>query len=60
MSNDGFFNRGLIFRSRGTMPIIRDDDVRDGRQEDVEGFIKKRGGNGIKFTRLGRSTVDYL
>ena len=27
------------------------DDVRDGRQEDVKVFIKKRGGNGIKFTR---------
>ena len=31
-----------------------------GRQEDVKVFIKKRGGNGIKFTRLGRCTVDYL
>ena len=36
------------------------DDVRDGRQEDVKVFIKKRGGNGIKFTRFGRCTVDYL
>ena len=33
------------------------DDVRDGRQEDVKVFIKKRGGNGIKFTRLGRCTL---
>ena len=36
------------------------DDVRDGWQEDVKVFIKKRGGNGIKFTRLGRCTVDYF
>ena len=36
------------------------DGVRDGRQEDVKVFIKKRGGNGIKFTRLGRCTVDYF
>ena len=36
------------------------DDVRDGRQEDVKVFIKKRGGDGIKFTRLGRCTVDYF
>ena len=28
-------------------------DVRDGRQEDVRVFIKKHGGNGIEFTRLG-------
>ena len=28
------------------------DDVRNGRQEDVKVFIKKRDGNGIKFTRL--------
>ena len=27
------------------------DDVRDGRQEDVKLFKKKRGGNGIEFTR---------
>ena len=36
------------------------DDVHDGWQEDVKVFIKKRGGNGIKFTRLGRCTVDYF
>ena len=36
------------------------DDVRDGRQEDVKVFTKKRGGDGIKFTRLGRCTVIYL
>ena len=36
------------------------DDVRDGRQEAVKVFIKKRGGNGIKFTRLGRCAVDYF
>ena len=36
------------------------DYVRDGRQEDVKVFIKMRGGNGIKFTRLGRCTVDYF
>ena len=36
------------------------DDVRDGRQEDVKVFKKKRGGNGNKFTRLGRCTVDYV
>ena len=42
-----------VFRSRGTMPVVRCvDDVRDGRQEDVKVFIKKRGGNGIEFTRL--------
>ena len=36
-------------------------DVRDGRQEDVNVFIKKCGGNGIKFTRLtGRCTVHYF
>ena len=23
-------------------------------------FVKKRGRNGIKFTRLGRCTVDYF
>ena len=34
------------------------DDIRDGRQEDVKVFIKKRGGKGIEFTRLGRCTVD--
>ena len=28
------------------------DDVRNGRQEDVKVFIKKRDGNGIKFIRL--------
>ena len=39
---------------------MEDDDVRDGQQEDVKVFIKKRGGNGIKFTRLGRCTVDYF
>ena len=40
-----------VFRSGGTMPVVRDvfDDVRDGRQEDVKVFIKKRGGNAIKF-----------
>ena len=38
----------------------RVDDVRDGRQEDVMVFIKKRGGNGIKFTRLGGCIVDYF
>ena len=36
------------------------DDVHDGRREDVKVFIKKRGGNGIKFTRLGRCTVYYF
>ena len=36
------------------------DDVRDGRQEDVEVFIKKCGWNGIKFTSLGGCTVDYF
>ena len=35
-------------------------DVRDGWQEDVKVFIKKRGGNGIKFTRLGGCTVGYF
>ena len=36
------------------------DDVRDGRQEVVKVSIKKRGGNGIKFTSLGGCTVDYF
>ena len=36
------------------------DDVHDGRHEDVKVFIKERGGNGIKFTRLGKCTVDYF
>ena len=36
------------------------DDVRDGRQEDVKVFTKKRGGDGIKFTILDRCTVIYL
>ena len=31
------------------------DDVRDDRQEDVKVFIKKSGGNRIKFTRLVNS-----
>ena len=36
--------------------------VRDaGRQEDVKVFFYKEAcGNGIKFTRLGRCTVDYF
>ena len=47
------------------------DDVRDGQQEDVKVFTKKRGGKIINsasakscerptFTRLGRCTVDYF
>ena len=36
------------------------NDVHDGGQEDVMVFIKKRGGNGIEFIRLGRCTVDYF
>ena len=36
------------------------DDVHYGRQEDVKVFTKKHGGNGIKFTRLGRWTADDL
>ena len=36
------------------------DDVRDSRQEDAMVFIKKRGGNGIEFTRPGGCTVDYF
>ena len=51
----------VVFRSRGKRCGKRCvDDVRGGRQEDVKVFIKKRGRNGIKFTRLGRCTVDYL
>ena len=46
-----------VFRSGGKRCV---DDVRDGQQEDVKVFIKKCGGNGIKFTRLGRCTVDYF
>ena len=35
-------------------------DVCDSWQEYVKVFIKKCGGNGIEFTRLGRCTVDYF
>ena len=35
------------------------DDVHDGRQEYVKVFMKC-GGNGIKFTKLGRCTVHYF
>ena len=50
-----------VFRSRGTMPVVRDVLMFvDGRQEDVEVFIKKCGWNGIKFTSLGGCTVDYF
>ena len=48
-----------VFRSRGTMPVVRDVLlIRDGRQEDVKVFTVKRGGNGIEFTRLGKCNVD--
>ena len=47
-------------RSRGTIPVERDDDAHDGWQEAVMVFMKKHGGNGIKFTRLGRCTIDYF
>ena len=33
--------------------------VDDGQQNDVRIFIKKHGGNGIKFTRLGGCTAYY-
>ena len=45
-----------VFRSCGTMPVVIKrcvDDVLDGQQENVKVFIKKHGGNGIEFTRLG-------
>ena len=32
------------------------NDVRDGRQEDVKVFVKKRGGNGNESRRLGGRT----
>ena len=35
-------------------------DIRDGRQEDVKVFIKKRNWNGIECTRLGACIVDYF
>ena len=65
------FIRRWLFQQRfdnGCLQIIWNNasgkrcvnDVRDGRQEDVKVFIKKRGANGIKFTRLGRCTVDYF
>ena len=64
MSSDGFFDRGLttaVFRSRSTMPVVRCvGDVRDGRQEDVKVFIKKRGGNEIEFRSHDRCTVYYF
>ena len=44
-----------VFRSCGTMPVVIKrcvEDVHDGQQENVKVFIKKRGGSGIKFTRL--------
>ena len=31
-----------VFRSCGTVPVVRDDDVHDSQQEDVKVFIKKR------------------
>ena len=34
------------------------DDVHDDWQEDVKVFIKKCGGNGIEFTKLGGCTVE--
>ena len=46
-----------VFRSRGTMPVVRDVLMMFVM---VKVFIKKRGGNGIKFTKLGRYTVDYF
>ena len=36
------------------------DNVCDGQHEDDKVFMKKCGGNGIEFTRLGRCTVDYF
>ena len=48
----------VFVRSRGTVPVIR--DVLMIVMEDVKVFIKRRGGNGIEFTRLGVCTVDYL
>ena len=44
------FSTGLtiaVFRSRGKRCV---DDVRDGRQENVKVFTKKRGGNEIAIT----------
>ena len=65
MSSDGFFQQRFDdsclqitwYNASGKRCV---DDVRDGRLEDVKVFIKKGGGNGIKFTRLGRCTVDYF
>ena len=55
------FSTGVLtitwYNASGTRCV---DAVRDGRQENVKVFIKKRGGNGIRFTRLGRCTVHYL
>ena len=36
---------------------MEDDDVRDGQQEDVKVFIKKRGGNGIKSVSYTHLTL---
>ena len=51
-----------VFRSRGTMPVVRDVLMMfvmvDKRMSWF--FIKIRGGNGIEFTGLGESTVDYF
>ena len=52
-----------VFRSRGTMPVVRDVlmmFVMVGTEEDVMAFIKMRAGNGIEFTGLGECTVDYI
>ena len=51
-----------VFRSRGTMPVVRDVlmmFVMVGKRMS-RFFIKKCGGNGIEFTRLGKCTVNYF
>ena len=61
LTSDDFFNSGSLqvtwYNANGKRRV---DDVGDGRQEDVKVFIKKHGGNGIVFTRLGGCTVDYF
>ena len=36
------------------------DDVGDGRQEDVKIVMQKCGGDGIKFTKFRRCTLNYF
>ena len=61
MTSDDFFNSGSLqvtwYNANGKRRV---DDVGDGRQEDVKVFIKKRSGNGIKFTRLADALLIHV